>query len=184
MRSAPILCLLRSEIQGQDTWKKVMSAQLDIREAGVRDAAVISELNTDVQRIHAAEHPWRFKEPGPDSFTETDAAEFIGRPNRFSFVAFVNNEPKGYVVAEIREMPETSRVFEHAMVYVHHLSVRPDSQGHGIGKALLDAVKQRGDATGISLLALDTWTFNEKALRFFQRYGLVPYNIRLWNKVH
>ena len=100
-----------------------------------------------------------------------------------AFVAFVNNEPKGYVVAEIREMPETSRVFEHTMVYVHDISVRPDSQGHGIGKALLDAVKQRGDEKGISLLALDTWTFNEKALRFFQRYGLVPYNVRLWNKI-
>ena len=159
-----------------------MSVNVDIREADERDAAAISGLNIEVQRLHATEHPWRFKEPGPDSFTEADAREFMSRPNRFSFVAFVDNQTKGYVVAEVREMPETSRVFEHAMVYVHHLSVQPDAQGQGIGKALLDAVKQRGTEKGISLLALDTWTFNEKALRFFQRYGLVPYNVRLWNR--
>lgn len=152
-----------------------MSAQLDIREATVRDTAVISELSTDVQTIDAADDPWRFKEPGPDRFTAADAAECMSRPTWFSFIAIAKNEPKGYVVAKIREMPGTSRVFEHTVVYVRHIGVRPDYHGHGIGIALLDAVKQRRDVKGMSLIPLDTWTLVEKGaplLRAIWSYSL------------
>ena len=69
------------------------------------------------------------------------------------------------------------------MVYVRHIGVRLDSHRHGIGNALLDAVKQRRDEKGMSLIPLDTWTLVEKTLRFLKRYGLIPYNLRLWNKV-
>lgn len=156
---------------------------VEIREADARDAAAVSALNADVQQIHADVLPWRFKEPGPESFTEADALEFMSRPDRFTYLAFEEGEAVGYVVAEVRHYPDSGRVHEHAMVYVHHLSVRPDAQRKGVGKALLDAVKARGESMGITLMGLDTWTFNEQALAFFRKYGLVPYNVRLWNKI-
>ena len=69
------------------------------------------------------------------------------------------------------------------MIYVHQISVRPKFQKQGAGRALLDAVKAKGKEHGITLLALDTWAFNKEALAFFQSYGLVPYNIKLWNRI-
>lgn len=156
---------------------------ITVREADTSDADMISVLNADVQRLHSDVHPWRFKQPGPDSFTADDAADFISRPNRFAYLALEQEDPKGYIVAETRDYPESGRVYAHAMVYVHHISVRPDAQRRGIGEALLNAVKARGKALGITLLALDTWTFNEQALAFFRKNGLVPYNVRLWNKI-
>ncbi|MEM6495841.1 MAG: GNAT family N-acetyltransferase [Pseudomonadota bacterium] len=155
---------------------------IEICEADERDAEVISALNVDVQKLHSEVHPWRFKEPGPDTFPAHAAAEFIAKPNHFAFLAYDEGEAKGYVVAEIREYPESSKVRSHSMVYVHHISVRPSAQRRGIGQALLAAVKARGEESGITLLALDTWSFNDQALTFFKKCGLVPYNIRLWNK--
>lgn len=155
---------------------------LQIREANEHDAAAVSALNADVQKLHSDVHPWRFKEPGPESFTPADAAEFMNRPNRFTYLAYEDDEAKGYIVAEVREYPESGRVFAHAMIYVHHISVRPAARRRGIGKALIAAVKAHGESLGITLLALDTWTFNEQALAFFRDCGLVPYNVRLWNK--
>lgn len=31
-------------------------------------------------------------------------------------------------------------------------------------------------------VALDVWSFNDGALRFFEKNGLVPFNVRLWSK--
>lgn len=155
---------------------------VDIRVATRDDAATISMLNADVQQVHADALPWRFKQPGPDTFTPQHAAAHMSRPGYVTFLAQVDGEPAGYVSAEVARHPETTRHHAHAVMYVHHITVRPHLRQHGVGRALLDAVKHHGEGLGITLMALDAWAFNEKALRFFQRYGLVPYNVRLWNR--
>ena len=154
----------------------------EVRRATIDDAALIASLNVDVQQIHADANPWRFKKPGPQTFTHSDAEALLLKPNYFSFIAFDSNEPVGYVVAEAVCHPETGRHHAHALVYVHQISVRPGARHMGVGRKLLDAAKANGNANGIDLLALDTWAFNAQALAFFQSYGLVPYNIKLWNK--
>lgn len=155
---------------------------VEIRPATKDDASVISMLNADVQAIHADALPWRFKQPGPETFTPKDAEALLSRAGHVAFLALVDGAPAGYVAAQLVRNPETAFHHAHSMIYVHQISVRPDFRRRGVGRALLDAVKAHGDASGISLLALDTWAFNEKALAFFRGYGLVDYNVRLWNK--
>jgi GNAT superfamily N-acetyltransferase len=140
-------------------------------------------LNVDVQRIHADAHPWLFKQPGPETFTPPDAAALLAKPGHLAFLAFVDDAPVGYAVAELIRHPESGRHHAHSMVYLHQVSVRPAARRTGVGRALLNAVRDAGRANGIELLALDAWTFNEQALAFFRSYGLVPYNVRLWNKI-
>jgi ribosomal protein S18 acetylase RimI-like enzyme len=155
---------------------------VEIRPATKNDASLISMLNADVQAIHANALPWRFKQPGPDTFTAADAEALLSQPDHVAFLAHVDATPAGYVVAEIARYPETARHHARSMVYVHQISVRPAVRRRGVGRALMDAVKAHGEAAGISLMALDAWSFNDQALAFFRDYGLVPYNIRLWNK--
>jgi ribosomal protein S18 acetylase RimI-like enzyme len=156
---------------------------VEVRRATNDDAATISMLNADVQAIHADALPWRFKRPGPDTFTTKDAEALLATAGHIAFLALADGEPAGYVVAELVRRPETARHHAHRMMYVHQISVRPHLRRGGVGRALLDAVKAHGAANGISLLALDTWTFNAKALAFFRAYGLVDYNVRLWNRI-
>ena len=68
------------------------------------------------------------------------------------------------------------------MIHVHHISVHPDFRARGVGRALLDAARDAGAALGIATLALDAWSFNERARDFFRSYGLKPYNERLWSE--
>ena len=126
--------------------------------------------------------PWRFKQPGPETFTPADAAAMLGRPGHFAFLAEVDGAPAGYVIAEIMRRPETPSHHAHDLVFVHQISVRPAVRRQGVGRALLDAVKVRGEAEGISLMSLDAWSFNERALVFFGSYGLVLYIVRLWSR--
>lgn len=44
----------------------------------------------------------------------------------------------------------------------------------------ISARNQHVQAIHAAALALDAWTFNERARDFFRRYGLTPYNEMLW----
>ena len=155
---------------------------LEIRATTPEDAGTISALNADVQQIHADAHPRRFKPPAPHTFTEKDAKDLLSSPGYFGFLALDAGAPIGYLVAEIVRRPETARQFADEFVYIHEISVRPGARRKGVGRSLLDAAKAHGRLLGIPMVALDTWSFNEGALHFFQKNGLVPFNVRLWTQ--
>ena len=155
---------------------------VEIRASTPEDASTLSALNADVQQIHADAHPWRFKPPGPQTFTEKDAEDLLSNPGYFSYLAFDEGTAIGYLVAEIVYRPETARQFAHELIYIHEIGVRSCARRKGIGKSLLNAAKAHGQSLGVPMVAVDTWSFNEGALRFFQNNGLVPFYVRLWNK--
>ena len=137
-------------------------------------------LNADVQGIHARSAPDVFKPPMIDVDVIRQFETDIADPNNFFFVAEMEGEPVGYLFAELRRRSESPRHTKLDMIYVHHLSVKPDSRRHGVGRALLDAAKELGKQHGINRMALDVWRFNEDARRFFVGYGLEVYNERMW----
>ena len=68
------------------------------------------------------------------------------------------------------------------MIYIHHVSVRPSFRRQGVGTALLAAVRAAANDAGLTLIALDVWTFNDEARAFFVRNGFAAYSERLWNR--
>jgi ribosomal protein S18 acetylase RimI-like enzyme len=153
-----------------------------VRRATVDDATLIAVLNADVQAVHAAALPWRFKPLSPDSLPHTEAAGWLGNPEGLVFIAEVAAEPAGYIYAEINRRPETSLTYAFTTIYIHHVSVRAIHRRKGVGTALIVTLRAAGRDLGIDALALDVWTFNEDARAFFRRHGFTAYNERLWNR--
>jgi ribosomal protein S18 acetylase RimI-like enzyme len=153
---------------------------LVVRRATVNDAELISSLNADVQAIHAAAMPFRFKPPGPGTFPPSAAAGLLTNPGNLVFVAEVDDIPAGYGYAEVIRRPETSFHFAFEMIYLHHISVRPEHRRGGVGEALIAAVRAAGQELGITLVSLEVYTFNEGARAFFRGQGFTPYTERLW----
>jgi ribosomal protein S18 acetylase RimI-like enzyme len=153
-----------------------------VRRAGTAAATIVSALNDDVQAVHAAALPWRFKVPGPDTFPPAVAAEILAKPETLVFIAELAGAPAGYAYAEVARLPDRPMHRAYDMVYLHHISVRPATRRQGVGEALLAAVRNAGKAVGIDLVALDVWAFNEPARAFFRKQGFVVYNERLWNR--
>ncbi|HEY7608753.1 MAG TPA: N-acetyltransferase [Alphaproteobacteria bacterium] len=153
-----------------------------IRRARLADADAVSLLNAHVQALHAEALPWRFKPPGPATFPPAAAAVLIGRPENIVFVAEADSATVGYVYAERQRREETAFTFAHEMVYIHHISVRPDFRERDVGEALLDAVRAAAAELKIDLITLDVWSFNASARSFFRRNGFTIYNERLWNR--
>jgi GNAT superfamily N-acetyltransferase len=145
-----------------------------VRRAQLGDAAVLSRLNADVHAVHATGLPDRFKPPSADTFPVSLVMDLLAKPATLMFLGSLRDTPVGYLYAEIMPMPETAVRHAAPMVYVHHVSVRPDASGSGLGKALLAAVQTAAAEHGISRLGLDVWTFNAAARSFFASQGFVP----------
>ena len=154
-----------------------------IRTASIEDISIISALNADVQNIHAQALPKIFKPIGPNTFSPSEIAQLLSDSNHSIFIAELDGKAVGYVFVEIMHRAETAIQFAQDMLYIHHISVMPDARKRGVGRALLDASKAFGKIHGIDTIALDTWTFNKEAINFFQYFGLVPYNTKLWNRI-
>jgi ribosomal protein S18 acetylase RimI-like enzyme len=153
-----------------------------VRRAGADDAALISALNADVQALHAAGFPQRFKPPGPETFPAAEVADLLRKRATLAFIAEIDSAPAGYAYAETMSLPETSLRHAYDMVHLHHISVRPDFRRQGVGAALLAAVRAAANEAGITLFTLDVWTFNTEARAFFARNGFTAYNERLWSR--
>jgi ribosomal protein S18 acetylase RimI-like enzyme len=153
-----------------------------IRRADESDVEALAALNADVQGVHAAALPWLFKPPGPDTFPPAEIADLLRRPENLLFVAEIDGTAAGYAYGEIMRRYETPFCHAYDTVYLHHISVRPDHRRHGVGTALLGAVRAAAAEGGITLLELDVWRFNEAARAFFRRHGFAISNERLWSR--
>jgi ribosomal protein S18 acetylase RimI-like enzyme len=147
---------------------------LTLRRAEVGDAGLVSRLNGDVQAVHAEGLPFRFKPPNAETFPASLVVDLLGKKETLMFIGCVDDDPAGYLYGEIRRLPENAVRYAVATVYVHHISVRPDCRGRGLGTALLDAVRAAALGLGITQIGLEVWTFNERALGFFRRQGFAP----------
>jgi ribosomal protein S18 acetylase RimI-like enzyme len=153
-----------------------------VRRANEADAETLSLLNADVQSLHAAAMPERFKQHGPDTFPATIARAILAKPSNLVFIAEVDSEAIGYAYAEIIHLPESSLLHAWNEVHLHHISVRPSYRRKGVANALLDSVRAAANELGIDPVTLQVWNFNEDARGFFQQRGFTPYMVRLWDR--
>lgn len=160
------------------------SPKFTIRRATAADAEAVASLNADVQALHAEALPWRFKPPTAAAFSREAAAALIERPENIVFVADTKmlRATVGYVYAEAMHRAETPYTYAYDMVYIHHISVRPEFREQDLGEALLDAVRAAAAERKIELITLDVWSFNAGARAFFRRNGFRIYKERLWNR--
>jgi ribosomal protein S18 acetylase RimI-like enzyme len=153
-----------------------------VRRAVAADAEALSALNAEVQAIHAKALPWLFKAPGSDTFSPSAVEALLGEADSLIFVAELHGIAAGYAVAQVVRRPETPFHFAHDMLYVNHFGVRAAARRQGVGSALMAAVRAAATQCGVATVALDVWSFNERARAFFCRRGLSTYNERLWNR--
>ena len=58
------------------------------------------------------------------------------------------------------------------------LSVEPELRRWGIGSLLMEQVELRLAAAGVGFIGLNVIAGNEEALRFYERWGMVPSHVR------
>ncbi len=138
------------------------------------DSKVIAHLNRDIQNLHSAMFPWRFKEFDFDEVNHF-FKNLMGNPNHYFFIIRDNNQDLGYTWIEIREYQENAFLKAYKSIFVHHISIASEYQNKGLGKELMNKVKEFAVERGIKRIELDYWSDNENAKRFYKKIGFNIY---------
>lgn len=88
-------------------------------------------------------------------------------PTTLVLLAYVDAAPAGVAVC----FRGFSTFAARPLINIHDLSVLPSQRGHGVGRALLDAVAEKGRALGCCKLTLEVLEHNERARRVYEAAG-------------
>jgi ribosomal protein S18 acetylase RimI-like enzyme len=135
-----------------------------------RDHLLISQLNEEVQNLHAAMHPDLFK---PYNREEAIKAyrDFLSDPLCRCYIAEKNGKTIGYGVFFIREVKENAFHYTIKSLYIDQLAVLSEHRRSGAGKLLMQQAEKLATELSITRLELDHWSANTVAASFFRKQG-------------
>lgn len=156
---------------------------MNIRQAVPADKSLLSTLCTDVQRLHAGHHPDLFKMPQNDDFATAFFEEALSDPLVTVYIAEENGQALGYILCKMVERAEGPFTFAMRYLLIDQISVRPELQGRGIGKALIEQAEILARELNVPRIQLDSWGFNTGAHAFFEKMGFEKFNHRFWRNL-
>ena len=147
---------------------------MEIRRAEERDAARITELLYQVQKVHSDGRPDLFV-AGAKKYGPAALGEILRDDNRPVFVA-VDEEDLvlGYAFCMYEQTPPGGSMKPMKSLYIDDLCVDEAMRGRHIGRALYEHVVSEAKKSGCYHITLNVWSLNEKAQRFYEKCGLKP----------
>jgi GNAT superfamily N-acetyltransferase len=156
---------------------------IEVRLAETTDAAVIAALAQEVHALHATALPAVFQPPTATVVSPADIRRLTTQREHVLLVALVAGEVVGYAHAEVQELPVTPYKRASALLHLHAMGVTAAHRGHGVGRALLTAVRDAAAARGLTGVSLDVYAFNTAGRAFYEREGFVVLHERLVSQI-
>ena len=126
-------------------------------------------------RVAPRMHPGQTASPrDPETldrfFAELGEGTFLTKPGARAFVATLDGQPCGL----ISFYPDTDYFTDHPRAYVDSLAVAQESEGKGVGRALLDYVERWARDRGYREVVLDVFAGNGERSRSTSGRGTGP----------
>ncbi|HYW71750.1 MAG TPA: GNAT family N-acetyltransferase [Pyrinomonadaceae bacterium] len=148
-----------------------------IRTTDIGDGKVLAQLNAFVQELHLQHRSDHFKETSvPD--LEAWYESLLETPTTKAWIAEVNGQPVGYVLALCRDLRENPFTRARTWLEVDQLAVDPNYRRQGVGRELVRKVIAYAQETGFAGIEASSWSFNQEAHQLFGQLGFVPKVIR------
>jgi GNAT superfamily N-acetyltransferase len=151
-----------------------------IRQATLKEGLLLSALSMDGQGLHAGNHPDVFRMPRSSEFAAAFFDALLIDPAAQVYIAEENEQAFGYIVCKIVERSETPFTYAMRYLLVDQISVRPEMQSKGVGRALMEQAEVFAKQMNITRMQLDSWAFNTKAHEFFEAMGFKKFYYRFW----
>lgn len=151
---------------------------MQVKRAGVEDAAVLAGLCDVVHRLHLEERPDYFKAIALDAlqgwFEKT-----LSDPRVTVWLAEVGGQPVGYLMVMTHERAET--LFCHARRWceLDQIAVLPGQRRTGVARALVEHAVAEARGAGFEQFELQCWDFNGLARAAFERLGFTARILRM-----
>jgi GNAT superfamily N-acetyltransferase len=107
----------------------------------------------------------------------TEFERWMGEGEAWLLIAEREGSPVGFAFFRICDS-DWSFETDERMAELEALSVEPELRRWGIGSLLMEELELRLAAAGVSFIELNVISGNEDALRFYERWGIVPAHIR------
>jgi ribosomal protein S18 acetylase RimI-like enzyme len=150
-----------------------------VRPAELADAPAIAELAAAVHVAHATALPDVFQSADAPPVGPADVVRLVAAAGPLFLVAHRDGAFAGYARAELQDEPATAFKRASRVLHVHEMGVAPAHRRHGVGRALLRAVRAAARAHGARGVSLDVYAFNEGARAFYAREGFAAFRERL-----
>jgi ribosomal protein S18 acetylase RimI-like enzyme len=98
--------------------------------------------------------------------------ELLAKDGTYALIAERDGAPVGYAMVSLSRPSMTWPIDRAANLET--IAVLPEARGAGIGTRLVDAVKERMRAAGVTHLGLGVVATNDAAIRFYRRHGFEP----------
>jgi len=143
-------------------------SELFVREAELDEIERIAPLKQQLTDAHAAGEPGRF-DPEPDF---SAFVSYVVNKDMHLFV--VEKDEKWVAYALVRYVHSAPNVYmmERKFVHVEEVCVDKDCKRMGIGRILMEHIRQDARQKGYSHIQLDVWSFNEGAMQFYESLGM------------
>ena len=144
-----------------------------VRQARRGDLAFMQYLFYELNRFHHESMPGYYKTP-EEVLKDKSLQAYVSKDSCFGFVGEYDGTPVGFAVGQVSELisPISKRI---KMGSVDEIFVLPKHRGFGLGKMLLQSIETECRRLGASDLFVETWSFNESALKFYEDFGLLPH---------
>lgn len=131
------------------------------------------ELLRQVGQVHYEGRPDLFR---CDCLKYDEAAlkELLRDPERPIFIAEENGFVLGYCFCVHKRTENSTVLLDHHSLYIDDLCVDEGCRGRHIGTALYRHAHAYAKQMGCDSVTLNVWSFNESAVRFYEKLGLRP----------
>ncbi|MCY4778070.1 GNAT family N-acetyltransferase [Sphingobacterium sp. UT-1RO-CII-1] len=152
-----------------------------VRKAQISDLTALFKLYNTLFQLMEKMEPNYMKTPEEE---ELFLISVLTEEN--NLIAFVYEEHEnilGFVIANLRDSPEYSNYIPQKAVYLVDIVVDENSRDQGIGKALIDRVKEWGTENAVDYFELTVLSANQAAIRLYEREGLIPFSVNMRMKM-
>lgn len=152
---------------------------MQIETATERHINAIIPLSLQVQNIHVDLFPHIFKPPVEEELRDFFRDTLRDESARI-FLARDGEHFLGYCLMRINEHPENPFCHARRLIYIEHICVDASCRHRGVGKQLLDEVRNLALQLRIDRIQLDFWTANQNAGRAFRAFGFQTFNENMY----
>lgn len=146
---------------------------MTVRRAEEKDIPVLKTLLMEVLNIHAQGRPDIFV-PNTTKYTDEELVKMISDPRTPIFVYDEDGTVLGYAFCIYKERAHSNNMTDIRTLFIDDLCVDAAARGKHFGESLYHYVKDYARANGFYHVTLNVWSFNEKAIGFYEAMGLKP----------
>lgn len=151
---------------------------MEIRRAVSSDIPELQRLLLQVGGVHHQIRPDIFRS-GCLKYTNEDLAELLADEERPVWCAMDGETMLGYCFCQWRTFRGSTALTDRTELYIDDLCVDENSRGHGVAKTLYDHVVTVARERHCNFITLNVWCGNDRAMRFYEKMGLVPRSITM-----